>query len=348
MRTLITVATILFGFGLYSQNLKFNNQVEGILKETRNQFFDLNTERYSYRFFKEIVTVGQQSNRLLDDNELEFTTNEYIYADTTFGFKKIILTPAVRFDFFRNNSASSLLIDPLLISNNITIGKLDALYTITEKLNFFVRSAVGSQNSYVGIEEIGKMNYSYAIDIGLQWNLFNKVSLGTTLWLFSLDEGFVYVDEEGLIEANGEEQRVGVDMDITYQINDWLSFNSDFFYANSKSKDESVNYEFVSEGGITIDTLKRFSGGIGYRYSNTSVADNSTANVSYLAADLNINYNWNGFTFGIAIENIFDASWGEPELATASRLTDRPVVVNGSNFVPDDTMFIQAGISYNF
>ncbi|WP_299444071.1 hypothetical protein [uncultured Aquimarina sp.] len=348
MKTFITVITVLLGFGLFGQNLNLNNQLENIVKDIDNQFFNINSERYSYNYFDGIVTVDQYTNEPLGYKELEFTMNEYIYTDASFSFENLKVTPAIRFDYFRDSSASSFFIDSRLTSNINTIAKLDALYTISEGFNFSMQSAVGFQNRYIGIEQIGKMHHSYAIDIGLEWNPFYNVSLQTTFWMFNMDQGFVYVDEEGLVEANGKEQRVGVDMSITYHINDWLFFNSDFFYANADNNNENMNYELAAEGGLNINGIKNFSGGIGCRYANTGAIEDTKANTSYLATDMNIEYSKNEFTFGIAIENIFNINWGEPELAMASRLTDRLTPVNGSYFVPDDGVFIQAGISYSF
>ena len=176
---------------------------------------------------------------------------------------------------------------------------------------------------------------------------YSKVFLQTTVWYFDIDKQFEHVDDEGLINFEENNIQAGINFNIAYTINNWLEINSDVSYAISQAGYSSHQDEFFVEGGITIAKLNNFSGGIGYRYFKPNI---STSNLNYksvFATDITMNYSWKNIIVGITIVNIFNTEYSEPEFATASRLTDNLIPESEFYFVPEDSVFIQTGITFS-
>jgi hypothetical protein len=54
---------------------------------------------------------------------------------------------------------------------------------------------------------------------------FPKVNVDSaTLYLY-LQQEFVYVGDAGIIEPSGKTRRMGADLGLRYQLNDWLYFD---------------------------------------------------------------------------------------------------------------------------
>ncbi|MDH7447107.1 hypothetical protein [Aquimarina sp. 2201CG14-23] len=348
MKFFVIIVIVVLGFNVSAQDVTKSTEISNTLDTSEPSYFKGTTEYYKYSYFNGIVKVDQRQDLFTFIKPITYTTNEYVYIDHAFDYKRLTVIPAIRLDYFGDNTT---LFTPLVdqtTASIITATQLSALYQVTDEVSVLVKPTIGFQNNYINIEEKGRTNSAYGIDIGLQYLLSSKLSLQTTFWNFNLDSGFVYVDDEGLVDSRGKDRRIGVDIGVTYQINDWLFFNSDFFYATSEIEDNSLEYEFAAEGGISIDNLRGFSGGIGYRYSSRDTTEDVLANENYLVVDTSINYTYKNFTFGMAIENLFNAAWGEPEFATASRLTNKIGSVDEGYFVPEDSFFMSAGITYSF
>jgi hypothetical protein len=89
--------------------------------------------------------------------------------------------------------------------------------------------------------------------------------------------------------------------------------------------------------------LGKISGGINYRYIKDRSAneDNSIIAEGYLVTDLNINYSYRNFVFGIVVENLFDTAWNEAQFATESRLSNELNSVEELHFTPGSPLFIR-------
>ena len=138
---------------------------------------------------------------------------------------------------------------------------------------------------------------------------------------------------------------------------DWLFLNGDINYAYARSIDEPEGQDFIplapdltSTGGINIQNLDNFFGGINYRYVRDRPAneDNSVVAPGYFVTDMNLNYQLNNWTFGVIIENLFDVEWNETQFLTESRLSFEPAPVEEIHFTPGSPFFIRGRISVSF
>ena len=150
---------------------------------------------------------------------------------------------------------------------------------------------------------------------------------------------------------------MGFDLGLRYQFNDWLYLDTDatFTKARSLEAEDGEDYiplapDFTWAGGLTVNDLNGFSGGIRYRYIDDRPAneDNSIVAEGYFVTDFNVNYNFDSITLGLAIENIFDVEWNETQFATESRLQNEAQSVEEIHFTPGTPFFIKGSIRYTF
>ena len=228
-------------------------------------------------------------------------------------------------------------------------------------MQFFIKSGIGfhSNDTRVVIENSGKQTLPTAIgtDIGTLWKPFPRLIVNSALWYLYLEQEFVYVGDAGIVEPSGQSGRMGAEIGLRYQLNDFLFLDTDanYTYARSIDNPSGQNYiplapDFTSTSGLSFQKISGFSGGFRYRYIQNRPAneDNSIVARGYLVSDLNINYEHEKITFGIAISNLFNSRWNEAQFATESRLKNEASSVDEIHFTPGTPFFAKAKISYRF
>ena len=198
---------------------------------------------------------------------------------------------------------------------------------------------------------------AFGADLGGIFKPLDRLVVNAALWYLFLEQEFVYVGDEAIVEPSGRTRRLGVDLGLRYQLTDWLFFNGDINYAYARSIDEPEGQDFIplapdltSTGGFVIRDLHNFSGGISYRYVKDRPAneDNSVQAEGYFVTDMNINYQVSNWSFGIIIENLFDTKWNETQFLTESRLFFEPQPVEEIHFTPGSPFFIRGKVSVSF
>ena len=290
-------------------------------------------------------------------------TNIYGFTDITFEWNKLKITPALRLDYFKNVYEDALQSSYENKSSNAVIAspKLQASYDISNTFNLFAKSGIGfhSNDTRVVVEQNGEKTLpkAYGVDAGINWKPFPKLFLNTTGWYLGLEQEFVYVGDEGIVEPSGKTRRLGVDISARYQLIDWLFFDSDFTYTKARSLEAADGEDHIplapkitAAGGLSVDNYKNISGGIRFRHLGDRAAneDNSIIADGYTVVDMNANYTWKKITVGLSIENIFDAEWKEAQFATESRLRNELEPVEEIHFTPGTPLFIKGNITYSF
>ncbi|WP_372976054.1 TonB-dependent receptor domain-containing protein, partial [Muriicola sp.] len=162
----------------------------------------------------------------------------------------------------------------------------------------------------------------------------------------------------GIVEPSGRSERQGIDLGVRYQINDWLYFNSDLTYSRARSIDAVDGNDYIPlapgitlAGGLSAVGLKKWSGGIRYRFLGDRPAneDNSIVAEGYLVFDSNVNYELlPDLTLGISVQNLFNTEWNETQFATTSRLRQETEAVEEIHFTPGAPFYLQGRIRYTF
>jgi hypothetical protein len=288
-------------------------------------------------------------------------SNVFTYLNSEFNFGKLMINPAVRLDYFKFNYQDKLsTIYKTQSENKMKFSpKLNFIYSQNNNLQFFIKSGIGfhSNDTRVVVQNNGKQILPTAIgtDIGTIWKPFPKLILNSALWYLFLEQEFVYVGDAGIIEPSGKTKRMGVELGLRYQLNDYLYFDTDvnYTYARSIESSNGQNYiplapDFTTTAGLSFQKIKRFSGGIRYRFLKNRPAneDNSIVAKAYFVSDLNINYQYKKVNFGISVENIFNTKWNETQFATESRLQNEAQSVAEIHFTPGTPFYMKGKITY--
>lgn len=290
-------------------------------------------------------------------------TNVDAFVNAEFEFGKLKVAPALRLDYFKFLYNDKLQANYTTQSETKTIlsPKLNFYYDAASNLQLFLKSGIGfhSNDTRVVVSNQGEdvLPRAYGLDFGKVWKPFPKLVLNSALWYLFLEQEFVYVGDAGVIEPSGKTERYGLDLGLRYQFNDWLFFDTDatITHARSTEDPDGQNYiplapDFTLAGGLSINDLNGFSGGIRYRYIDDRPAneDNSIVAEGYFVTDFNANYSFDNITLGFVIENLFDTEWNETQFATESRLQNEAQSVEEIHFTPGTPFFIKGTIAYRF
>nr|WP_315142492.1 TonB-dependent receptor plug domain-containing protein [uncultured Flavobacterium sp.] len=297
--------------------------------------------------------------KLGDINE----SNLFSYFNSEFNFGKLMINPAIRLDYFKFNYQDKLTTDYKTQSESKVkfSPKLNFIYSQNNNLQFFLKSGIGfhSNDTRVVVQNNGKQVLPTAIgaDIGTIWKPFPQLIVNSALWYLFLEQEFVYVGDAGIIEPSGKSKRMGAELGLRYQLNDWLYFDADANYTYARSIDESKGHDYIplapdftTTGGLSFQKIQGFSGGLRYRYLKSRPAneDNSIIAKGYFVSDFNVNYQYKSINFGISIENLFDTAWNETQFATESRLQNESESVEEIHFTPGTPFFMKGKITYTF
>ena len=290
-------------------------------------------------------------------------TNIDAFVKAEFELGKVKIAPALRVDYFKflYNDALQTNYETLSETKAILSPKLNFFYNAKDNLQLYLKSGLGfhSNDTRVVVANGGEdiLPRSYGADFGSVWKPFPKLVVNSALWYLFLEQEFVYVGDAGIVEPSGKTRRYGLDLGLRYQLTDWLFLDSDATFTNARSTEEpsGKNYiplapDFTFTGGLAVNNLDGFSGGIRLRYLDDRPAneDNSIVAEGYFVTDFNVNYDFKAITLGLAIENVLDVDWNETQLATESRLRNETRPVEEIHFTPGTPFFIKATVTYTF
>ncbi|WP_418263216.1 TonB-dependent receptor [Flavobacterium faecale] len=289
--------------------------------------------------------------------------NGFNYWNAEFKHGNWMINPAVRFDFFKFNYQDKLATSYATQSETeFKISpKLNFIYAPNNNVQYFLKTGVGfhSNDTRVVVENNGRqiLPSSVGFDLGTIFKASPKLLVNTALWGLFLEQEFVYVGDAGIIEPSGKTKRMGADLGIRYQMNDFLFFDTDltYTYARDRENPSGQNYiplapDFTATAGLSFQKWNGFSGGIHYRHLKNRPAneDNSIVAKGYGIVDCNLNYELKSLTFGFAIENLFNKEWNETQFATETRLQNESNSVEEIHFTPGTPFFLKGKISYRF
>tara|TARA_Y100000815_G_scaffold149272_1_gene134987 strand:+ start:238 stop:2457 length:2220 start_codon:yes stop_codon:yes gene_type:complete len=290
-------------------------------------------------------------------------TNIDAFAKAEFDFGKFKIAPALRLDYFKfmYNDQLQTAYETQSETKTILSPKLNFYLNAKDNLQLYLKSGLGfhSNDTRVVVANGGEdiLPRSYGADLGTVWKPFPKLVVNSAVWYLFLEQEFVYVGDAGIVEPSGKTRRYGLDLGLRYQANDWLFLDADATVTEARSIDDpdGENYiplapDFTLTGGLSVDDLDNFSGGIRFRYLDDRPAneDNSIVAEGYFITDLNLNYELNAITLGVAVENLFDVAWNETQFATESRLQNETQSVEEIHFTPGTPFFIKGMVTYKF
>jgi len=272
-----------------------------------------------------------------------------------------MITPALRADHFifdyRDKLKSSL---PRQQATRLS-PKLNIVYAASKLAQWYLKTGMGfhSNDIRVVMQESGKniLPFSAGADLGVVLRPARNLIIQPALWYLYLQQEFVYVGDEAVVEPSGKTKRLGADLSIRYQPFSWLYTDADVNYAHGRFIDEpkGANYiplapTFTSTGGIAVKLPAGFSANMRYRYMQSRAAneDNSVVAKGYFVNDLSLAYNRRRWEVTIQAQNVFNTDWHEAQFETTTQLKNESSPVTELCYTPGMPFYLKAGIAVKF
>ena len=290
-------------------------------------------------------------------------TNLFGHAEVTLTCGNLMLNTGVRADYFKFSYENNLSTLYVLKHNDKTVisPKINIQFTLNQSTQLFAKFGKGfhSNDTRVVTENQAQqiVPTAYGVDFGGIFKPYKSMIINAAVWYLYLDQEFVYVGDEGIVEPGGRTRRAGVDFGIRYQPTHWLFIYSDLNMANPRMVDEAEGSNYIplaptltNTGGLSFNPVKSISGGLRYRYVADRPAniDNSIIAKGYKVIDFNINYSFRKIMVGLEINNVLNTDWNETQFATESRLKNESKSVNEIHFTPGAPFSVKGKLTYNF
>ncbi len=376
----------LYNFELFSNFTYFlNDPTNGdqIRQKEERQLFGFESLYSHSSYFNNVTALFQfgigMRNDLVKGNELSRTKNRrttissiqlgdvdeknlYAFVKADLDVGKWLFEPVLRYDFFRFNYIDLLdtLYNNQFQSKGIFTPKFNIIYNANPSLQLFVKSGIGfhSNDTRVVLAQTAEsiLPAAYGVDVGAIMKPAKRMIANVAFWYLALDQEFVYVGDEGVVEPSGETKRLGIDLGLRYQVSNGLLLSGDFTYAYARSVNSNEGENFIPLAPIYTGTaglnwkINKFNTVVQVRYLGDRAAneDNSITAKGYTITDLSFNYSVKNKTFGFAIENLFNQEWNETQFATESRLRNENTPIEEIHFTPGTPFFMKGTFTYLF
>lgn len=270
----------------------------------------------------------------------------------------------LRYDMFwnrYNNFLSDSSKYTLKANASILSPKFNLYYTPNNRLQLYLNTGKGfhSNDTRVVVATRGReiLPAAYGSDLGVVWKPFSKLLLNMSAWYLWLDQEFVYVGDEAVVEPSGKTRRMGLDFSLRYQITDWLYADMDWNIAKPRALGVNELQAFLplaptrtSTGGLNVRTQNGWSGSLRYRYMADRPAndDNTIIAKGYFVNDMQVNYQYKAYNFGLSIQNLANVRWKETQFATESQLKNETEPVNEIHFTAGTPFFAKLSVGISF
>lgn len=265
----------------------------------------------------------------------------------------------LRYEVFRNQYTDKLLTNlSNSASQQILLPKFNLFFTPTNRLQLYFKSGKSfhSNDTRVVVQQKGQqiLPPAYGTDLGVNWKPFSKLFVNAAAWYLWLDQEFVYVGDEGVIEPSGKSRRQGIDVTMRYQITKQLfaDFDMNFTKPRSLEAEKGENHiplapTFTSIGGFTYYAKNGLNGSLRYRYMGDRPAneDNSIIAKGYFLTDMQVNYTKSRYNIGFSVNNIFNTKWKETQFATETRLKEETEPVDEIHFTAGSPFFAKLSLT---
>lgn len=291
-------------------------------------------------------------------------TNLYAYTNETLQLNdKLSVSAAIRLDHLTFNYIDALAAgyERQSVSQSIVSPKLSLSFNPTRHVNVFAKAGVGfhSNDTRVVVAQQGHeiIPRAVGLDLGANFKIGNKLLLNAAVWMLDMEQEFVYVGDEGIVEPSGETHRKGIDVSLRYQALPWLYIDTDVNWTDPKAKDtpEGEDYiplapTFTTIGGLSMQLENGLHATLRYRYLGDRPAneDNSVVAPGYFLLDAVVTFRRRWYEVALSAENLLNEEWNEAQFDTETRLHHETDPVSEIHFTPGTPLFIKAGIAFLF
>lgn len=346
----------IFGYnGSYQKNFSLGNITTETKVGFQARYDDVNNIELTRTKNR---TINTKRIMLGDVNEMNLAA----YWSQKFSLSKTLdITAALRADYFTNQYNDKLALQVLKTNSAILSPKLNFNYHVNENVQLYLYNGRGfhSNDTRVAVQEDGRkvLPPAYGTDIGGVFKVGKSLVLQSAFWYLYLQQEFVYVGDEGVVEPGGKTRRLGIDVSARYEVIKNLFADVDLSVGDPRAMHtlKAKSYlplapRFSSVGGVTYRKQYGLNGSIRYRFLDDRPAneDNSVIAKGYFVTDATLNYTKQKWEAGLAIQNLFNIKWKETQFDTKSRLKDEPEPVSEIHFTPGTPFFARTSFTLFF
>jgi outer membrane cobalamin receptor len=289
-------------------------------------------------------------------------TNAFVYADESIEKDRWRFNIGARLDYLNFHYFDKLTADQSPDQQKAIVSpKLNIQYTLNTKAQLYLKTGKGFHSNDARVVVFNRgydiLPAAYGADLGVLLKPTRNLLVNVAAWYLYLQQEFVYVGDEGVVEPSGKTRRIGIDLSARYQFNNWLFADVNMNLAKPRSMEapKGENYiplapTFTSTGGLNWQFKNGLNGSLRYRHMHDRAANegNSVVAKGYTVTDLSVNYTKKKYEIGLAIENLFNVKWNETQFDTESRLKDEPAPVSEIHFTPGTPFFARMKLAVFF
>jgi outer membrane receptor protein involved in Fe transport len=284
------------------------------------------------------------------------------FVSETYRQNNWLINAALRVDHFNFDYQNHLI--PSIqkpLSRTIFSPKLNIQYQLSAQTALYLKSGKGfhSNDMRAGYSNDGldMLPAAWGADVGIIAKPSRKMVMNLAFWGLKLNQEFIYVGDEAVVELAGKTWRKGAEISLRYEFSPHLFADLDMNYTIGRAIDEPLGNQYLplapvfsSTGGIQYVGSK-VKGGLRFRSLGDRPAneDNSVVAQGYTILDANFNYQiTKRSSFGFSIENLLNAKWKETQFLTESKLKDEASPIEEIHFTPGTPFFLRVRWTYAF
>jgi len=310
------------------------------------------------RVVKRVRTTSQLA--LGDINQ----TNTGAYLSETWSLTpRLSLNAAARFDLFQFSYEHQLdsVYNPKQVSASIVSPKLNLYYDLSSALRLYATSGYGfhSNDTRVVVPQDGRQILPKALgaDLGAIFKPSPSVLFNVAGWYLTLDQEFVYVGDEAVVEPGGKTQRIGVDVSARLQFARHFFADADVTYSHARSVDEPEGAQYIplapkvtATGGISWDKGQGAFGSLRFRHLGDRAAneDKSILAEGYFLLDAVVGWKRKNLEITFSAQNLLNQAWREAQFETESQLPGEPSPITEIHYTPGTPFFLKGGVMIRF
>jgi outer membrane receptor protein involved in Fe transport len=244
--------------------------------------------------------------------------------------------------------------------------KLNLHYQIRPNLQIFALSGVGLHSNdtrvAVAASEENVLPLAFGHEIGFLYKPTPKILLSFTAFQLNLQQEFVYVGDEAVVEPSGKTRRQGIDVSLRWQMLPFLYLDMDYNLTKPRSIEAAEGTQYIplaptktSIGGLTF-AKNGLQTSLRYRYIGDRAAneDYSLTAKGYFLMDAVISYapkNKNGIRpleFSLSAQNLANVTWKEAQFETETRLRGEVSPVSEIHYTAGTPFFVKGSVAFRF
>lgn len=291
-------------------------------------------------------------------------TNAGAYVSETWHpTPRITVNAGLRADFFQNRYDNKLdsVYAPGHVSAGILSPKLKIFFDASKRLRLYLNGGFGyhSNDTRVVVAQNGRdiLPRAKGADLGALFKPSPALLFNIAAWALALDQEFVYVGDEAVVEVGGKTLRYGADVSLRAQVFRHLFADADLTYSHARSTEDPEGANFIplaprwtATGGLAWEQERGFFGSLRFRHLGDRAAneDNSLIANGYFLLDAVAGWKKGSLEFGLNGQNLLNAAWKEAQFETESRLKNELESVTEIHFTPGTPLFIKGYVVIGF